>query len=224
MYYIAARTGETVIGGLISVGADSSDYLTTNSQVQSALLSIRPYGGSALDALIEDFQEWVTTDNDVVRGSDPLAACRNRYAILISDGEGDNLYRSIGCETPGSVCPYDRASNTVSELCAYNGTECTGVLDGFYTVGFSVSSPAGAAFLDDLASRGGTRASLRAENVDELLNSLSDVLDMAASGTTTRTTTAYLSSSSTFMGTAAAAEYEFTSGFRVGNTRVPWTG
>jgi len=220
----AARAGETILGGLVSVGSDSSDYLTTNAQVQSALLSIRPYGGSSLDALVQDFEEWVTTDNDVSRGSDPLAACRDRYAILVSDGQGDNIYQRMGCNSRGHVCPYDLASTTVRRMCAYNGSECTGVIDGFYTVGFSVSGASDRAWLDDLASVGGTVSSYSAESADDLLRALSSVLDRAATGTTTRTTTAYINNGSTYTGSGAAAEYEFTSGFRVGTTRTPWTG
>jgi YHS domain-containing protein len=47
----AAGSGETILGGLISVGADSADYRVTNAQIQSTLLALRPYGGSTIDAL-----------------------------------------------------------------------------------------------------------------------------------------------------------------------------
>jgi len=219
----AAGSGEAILGGLISVGADSADYRVTNAEIQSTLLALRPYGGSTIDALLGDFQVWLEQDDDVRSGSDPLAACRSRYAILISDGEGDDLYRRFGCEASGSVCPYDRSSETVRELCAYNGTECTGLLDGFYAVSYASSSPAGRSFMNDLASVGGTGSAYEASNTAALLDSLSAALDRSATGTTTRTTTAYIGTSRVYRPGASTVgeQYEFTSGFRIGS---PWTG
>lgn len=219
----AASAGETILGGLISVGADSADYRVTNAQIQSTLLTLRPYGGSTIDALIGDFQEWVEQDDDVRSGSDPLAACRSRYAILISDGEGDNFYRRIGCESPGSICPYRRSSETVRELCAYDGTECTGLIDGFFAVSYASASAEGRAFMSDLASVGGTGSAYEASNTAALLESLSVALDRTATGTTTRTVPAYIGTSRVYRSgsTEMGEQYEFTSGFRIG---TPWTG
>lgn len=219
----AAGSGETISGALISVGADSADHRVTNAQIQSTLLELRPYGGSTIDALLGDFQDWIEQDDDVRSGSDPLAACRSRYAILISDGEGDDLYRRIGCEAAGSVCPYDRSTETVRELCAYNGTECTGIIDGFYAVSYASASPEGRSFMNDLASVGGTGTAYEASNTAALLESLSSALDRTATGTTTRTTPAYIGTSRVYRSgsTEMGEQYEFTSGFRIGS---PWTG
>lgn len=219
----AAGSGETISGALISVGADSADHRVTNAQIQSTLLALRPYGGSALDALLGDFQEWLEQDDDIRSGSDPLAACRSRYAILISDGEGDDLYRRIGCGAPGSVCPYDRSSETVRDLCSYDGTQCTGLLDGFFAVSYSSATPAGRSFMNDLAAVGGTGSAYEAANTGALLESLSVALDRAATGTTTRTVPAYVGTSRVYRAgsTEMGEQYEFTSGFRIG---TPWTG
>lgn len=221
----AASATEFIPGGLISVGTDATNHLITNAQVQDSLLSVRPYGGSAVDAMLQDFSEWLVSDPDVANGSDPLAACRDRFAILISDGDFDNLYRTIGCGSPGYVCPYRRPTETVADLCAWNGSQCTGPLDGLYTVGYSVSSAAGLANLNDLASVGGTGSSYTAESTADLLDRLGRVLDRAATGTTTRTVPAYASGSSIFTGSGVPQQqYEFTTGFRIGSTRTPWTG
>ena len=218
----AALPGESIVGGLISVGADSTDYITANDQVQSTLLAIRPYGGSSLDALLEDFSEWIQTDSDVIVGSDPLAACREKYAILISDGEADDFYRRIGCDTPGYTCPYRRAIDTAADLCRWDGLKCAGALDGLFTVSYTVSDPLARASMDTIAAAGGTGSSYLADNTAALLSSLSIVLDRAALGTTTRTTAAFISSRSGL--SALGQQYEFTSGFHVGHTGVPWSG
>lgn len=219
----AAGSGETISGALISVGADSADHRVTNSQIQSTLLALRPYGGSTIDALLGDFQEWLEQDDDVRSGSDPLAACRSRYAILISDGEGDDLYRRIGCGAPGMTCPYSHSSETVRDLCSYDGTQCTGLLDGFFAVSYASASAEGRAFMNDLAAVGGTGTAYEAANTSALLESLSIALDRAATGTTTRTVPAYVGTSRVYRAGSAemGEQYEFTSGFRIG---TPWTG
>lgn len=219
----AAVASETILGGLVSVGADSADYRLTNAQVQSTLLSLRPYGGSTIDALVQDFQEWVEQDDDVRSGSDPLAACRSRYAILISDGEGDDLYRRIGCGSAGSICPYQYASDTVRALCAYDGSQCSGVIDGFFAVSYASASPTGRAYMNDLALVGGTGTAYEASNTGALLASLSIALDRTATGTTTRTRPAYVGTGRVYQAgsTEMGEQYEFTSGFMIG---TPWTG
>ena len=222
----APRTGETIPGGLISVGKDSADHLVTNTQVQSSLLNIRPYGGSPIDAMLSDLYEWAENDEDIAVGSDPLAACRSRYAILISDGEGDDFYRRIGCEARGSVCPYPREVDTVRALCQFDGERCQGLLDGLYAVGYSVSSAVGLANMNQIAVAGGTRTAYTADDALSLISSLSRVLDNAATGATSRTTPAYAKSETAFSRTSTdrGQQYEFTSGFRVGNSTRPWVG
>ena len=152
----------------------------TNALVQSSLLAVRPYGGSPIDALLQDYELWANTDEDIAAGSDPYAACRSKYAVLISDGEGDDFYRRIGCEAPGSVCPYDREVETVRRLCQFDGERCRGLIDGLYTVGYSVSSAAGLANMNSLAVAGGTGTAYTADSTLELIASLSRVLDRAA--------------------------------------------
>jgi len=222
----APKGSEVIPGGLISVGNDSADHLITNSQTQSSLLSIRPYGGSPIDALLQDFELWAETDEDIASGSDPLAACRSRYAILISDGEGDTFYRRIGCETPGSVCPYDREVETVRRLCQFDGTRCQGLIEGLYAVGYSVSSAVGLANMNQIAVAGGTGSAYSADDALELIASLSEVLDRSATGATTRTTPAYAQSEQMYTATSSdpGQQYEFTSGFIVGNSSRPWRG
>lgn len=222
----AASRSESIPGGLISVGADSADHLVTNALVQSSLLAVRPYGGSPIDALLQDYELWVNTDEDIAAGSDPYAACRSKYAVIISDGEGDDFYRRIGCETPGSVCPYDREVETVRRLCQFDGDRCRGLIDGLYAVGYAVSSPTGLANMNSIAEAGGTGSAYTADSALELIASLSRVLDRAATGITTRTTPAYAKGegASISSSTDPGQQYEFTSGFQVGTGTRPWVG
>ena len=232
--------GDTFGGRLISVGADATTaaHRLVNTEIQNAILATRPFNGSAIDALLDDFREYLLTNPDVApptsaAGSgDRYAACRPRYAILISEGEIDTLYRSMGCGSPGYRCPYPLPSDTAQSLCQWNGTECAGPVDGLFVVGYDVANATAASLLNDIAMRGGTGSAYRATDTATLLASLSSVLDRAAPGTTTRTTPAYVSSASLFSeSTLPQQQYNFTSGFRVGATpasgvgaATPWSG
>jgi len=233
----AFQSGDTWDGYLVSVGSDDvvDSHRLANQRIQETLLRTRPFGGSAMDALLDDFREYLDNDPDVAPfaggAGDPLAACRERYGILISEGEIDTLYRSMGCDTPGYSCPYPLPTQTAASLCQWDGTSCTGVLDGLFVVGYDVANPAAASLLNDIASEGGTGSAYSAENQGALLASLAAALDRAAVGTTTRTTPAYASSSALFTGgaTALQQQYQVTSGFNVGETDasgtpVPWSG
>lgn len=228
----AFQSGDTWDGYLVSVGSDAvvDSHRLANQRIQETLLRTRPFGGSAMDALLDDFREYLNNDPDVAPfaggAGDPLAACRERYGILISEGEIDTLYRSMGCNTPGYSCPYPLPTQTAAALCQWDGSACTGVLDGLFVVGYDVANAAAASLLNDIASEGGTGTAYNAENQASLLASLAAALDRAAIGTTTRTTPAYAASSSLFTGGALALQqqYQVTSGFNVGEDGDPWSG
>jgi type IV pilus assembly protein PilY1 len=231
----AFQTGDTWDGYLVSVGSDAivDSHRLANQRIQETLLRTRPFGGSAMDALLDDFREYLANDPDVAPfaggAGDPLQACRERYGILISEGEIDTLYRSMGCDTPGYSCPYPLPTQTAAALCQWDGTSCTGVLDGLFVVGYDVANAAAASLLDDIASEGGTGTAYNAESQAALLASLAAALDRAAVGTTTRTTPAYAASASLFTGGPVQQQFQVTSGFNVGEedssgTPVPWSG
>lgn len=228
----AFQTGDTFDGYLVSVGSDAvaNGHRLINQEIQETLLETRPFGGSAMDALLDDFREYLENDPDVAPFSgttgDPLAACRQRYAILISEGEIDTLYRSMGCDTPGYSCPYPLPTQTANDLCQWDGTQCTGAIDGLFVVGYDVANASAESLLDDIASEGGTTSAYQATDQASLLASLSAALDRAATGTTTRTTPAYATAASLYApdSTAIQQQYQLTSGFRVGTDGAPWSG
>lgn len=220
-------------GSLISVGTDTDNHRVINQLVQNAMLAARPFGATPTAALLDDFLYYLQTDPDVAASTmstsgDPYASCRERYAILITDGEPSDPYRAMGCAGAGYTCPYRVPGDIANDLCQWNGSECTGLVDGLYVVGYEVNNPASAVLLNDIASRGGTGTAYVADaNAPyALLASLSHVLDDVATGTTTRTTPAFAEGSALFSTGASAPQqrYQLTSGFLVGRDGAPWTG
>ncbi len=220
-----ARNESASMGRLVSVGLESDDHRVINQSVQSTLLGIRPYGATPISSLLEDFRYYATNHPDMT-SSDPYAACRDRYVLLLTDGRPDAEFRDarFNCDAVGG-CPYDRATTIASDLCRYNPItgSCAGVVDGVFVVAFDVSDASAIAELDDIAARGGTGAALLASDRTELLRRIGDALDRAAPGTTTRTRPAFIAGGSTFT-TGNAVQHEFNAGFRVGDSDTPWTG
>lgn len=66
---------------------------TVNRDIQEALLVTRPYGSTPIAAALDDL--YYHFDEDL---TDVFGACRNRYAILITDGRPDADYRNAGCD------------------------------------------------------------------------------------------------------------------------------
>jgi type IV pilus assembly protein PilY1 len=60
--------------------------------IQRALLKTRPYGGTPIAASLDDL--YYHLKHDV---SDSFGSCRNRFALLMTDGYPDDDYRSFGC-------------------------------------------------------------------------------------------------------------------------------
>ena len=221
-----ARNPNSPAGALISVGAETDDHRTINQRIQNQLLASRPYGSTQTAALLDDFRYYLGNHPDVAQGSDPYASCRDRYAILITDGQPTDDFRGsrFNCDAVGG-CPYQLPASIAGELCQFSSssTACTGTLDGLFVVGFSVDDPAAVVTLNDIADAGGTGAALLAANRTELINRLAEVLDRAAPGTTTRSRPAFVTSGNTFS-SDATSQYELNAGFRMGESGAPWTG
>jgi type IV pilus assembly protein PilY1 len=221
-----ARNASATMGRLVSVGGPL-DRTTVNQSIQSTLLNTRPYGATPTSSLLFDLQHYLRTHPDVT-SADPYAACRDRFVLLLTDGQPDAEFRDarFNCDAMpgGSGCPYPRADTISSDLCRLDpvsGT-CQGVVDGVFVVAFDVSDPGALASLNAIASRGGTREALLATNRTELLRRISEALDRAAPGTTTRTRPAFVTGGATFSG--VASQLEFNAGFLVGNATTPWSG
>lgn len=254
------RSGAETFGGqLISVGLDSADIHVTNAAIQSSLTSARPFGSTPTGAMLDDLRYYLTNHPDVARiasaggAGDPYQACRRRYAILITDGESSDPFRSaLHCDVgSGSVCPYELPADIAGDLCRFDGTNCTGLLNGLFVVAFATSAgtpgaacttdatcPSGSACisgrcrtitpeLNQIALRGGTTQAILAIDRATLMAGLTRALDQAQPGTTTRTAPSFTLSQATYaagsLGTSSAPQEQLQmgSGFHVSN---PTTG
>lgn len=220
-----ARNENAPMGALVSVGTEQDDHRAINQSIQNVLLGIRPYGATPTSSLLHDFRYYVQNHPDMT-SADPLAECRDRFALLLTDGQPDPEFRDarFDCEAVGG-CPYERATTIASDLCRYDpvAERCTGAIDGLFVVAFDVEDEGAIAALNEIAALGGTREVLLASNREELLRRIGQVLDRAAPGTTTRTRPSFVTGGGAFTG-GAVAQLEFNSGFRVGDEDTPWTG
>lgn len=230
-----ARNESAPGGALISVGGPLTDPRLVNQRIQTQLRDVRPFGGTPTSALLFDFQTYLRTHPDVTT-DDPLAECRDRFAILLTDGQPDEDFRDdrYNCDGPGGICPYPLSRDIADELCQLNaGGDCAGDIDGLFVVAFDVNDAAALAELDLIADLGGTTAALRANDRQELMSRIGMALDAAAPGNTTRSRPAFVTGSSTFTSGNAPTQFEFNAGFRVGqrddpstpsDETAPWTG
>lgn len=241
--------GGELPGNLISVG-DPLDYATVNARVQASLLAMTPTGRTPIAGMLEDLEYYYANHPDVmpvaVAGGpgDEYAACRDRWAILITDGEPNWDMRdadsgSGNCATAGMnpltgtpyQCPYRLPQDTAAVLCNMSGGVCEGAHRGLFVIGFNV--PGGAiATMNAMADMGGTGDIVRgitggtdgamfADDAATLASTLASILDAAASSSTSRTIPAFAQVG----GAASTAQYQFTTGFRPSEVAgEPWTG
>lgn len=213
-------------GALIPVATDEATLNVSNQAIQNQLISARPFGGTPTAALLHDFQYYMNNHPSVTT-DDPFSSCRPTYAILLTDGQPDEDFRDrrFDCDA-GGTCPYALASSYARNLCQYSSSsgDCSGDVDGLFVVAFDVSDPTALAELDNIAALGGTGAALRASDRAELMRRLSDILDRAAPGNTTRSRPAFVSGGSTFTSGGIPNQYEFHAGFRVGDDETAWSG
>ncbi|MEM6961398.1 MAG: PilC/PilY family type IV pilus protein [Myxococcota bacterium] len=205
-----------------------------------SLDAIRPYGGTPIAGLLSDIEYYFTTHNDVRSGftigvdadgdgapdGDPFYECRERYAILTTDGRPGSSMRGdpVFCENStlaGYECPYPLPEDIAANLCAMSGGECTGVLDGLFVVGLNVSETDIRDELDRIALNGGTTQAYFASTAADLRSALDTILSQASRGTTTRTSPAFSRTASP----GSLTQYQFNSGFRIPeNENAPWEG
>jgi len=214
-------------GALIPIPVDETTSAAANQAIQSQLMGVRPFGGTPTAAMLHDLQYYLDNHPSVTT-DDVYSECRPRFAILLTDGQPDEDFRDsrFDCDVSGG-CPYGLSADYARDLCQYStaGGNCTGDLDGLYVVAFDVSDSTALSELDAIAALGGTTSALRAGDRAELMRRLSDILDSAAPGNTTRSRPAFVSSGSTFTTGGVPNQYEFHAGFNVGTEDSPdWNG
>ncbi len=143
-----ARSPAATEGGLVSLNSCSGppnspgcqpwcsqcpgSQASVNQDIQTALLKARPYGGTPIAASLDDLYYHLKHDL-----TDTFGSCRNRFALLMTDGYPDLDYRDFGCDCqqtqdplqphycgddpnasiPGAFhCPYPTPEDVASDL------------------------------------------------------------------------------------------------------------
>ncbi|MFT5355572.1 MAG: type IV pilus assembly protein PilY1, partial [Polyangiales bacterium] len=193
--------------------------------------------------MLSDVADYFVTHPDTRRiasiglTGDPFNSCRNRYAILLTDGQPTSDMRGepYNCDALAQPvgsggCPYETPIVTATRMLA------DGVVDGLYVVGFNVSGdncPAAdaacrttaaetVATLNDLAAAGGTTNAIFADDRGTLIEALTLIMDAAAPGTTTRTVPAFGAAGGA---AGTAGQLQFNTGFNLSTEAgTPWSG
>lgn len=235
-----ARSASAPEGGLVSVGADSTASMTsTNAAIQATILGdaglgknpLRPFGATPTAALVTDLQVFLQTDGDITQKTvdpgpgDPYYGCRNRSAVLITDGfpNGDMRGDPVNCQNLAAPvgatgCPYEEVADTVSAMIA------AGEVDKFYVIGFALDGDpaqvaAVEALLDDIALVGDTDEAFLVADRAELVTALSTILNEQNRGATSRTAPVVTGL------TPGLIQAEFISGFNASfDASDPWDG
>jgi type IV pilus assembly protein PilY1 len=167
---MGVRSAKATEGGLISIaGAGCAtppcDIYQTNAAIQKSLLSTRTFGGTPIAASLDDL--YYHFKSDFV---DPYGTCRDRYAILITDGLPEDDYRNFptpGCDCerfrncpPGTVladmkCPYPEADKAALNLIHGRPGE-VGQMKQLFVVGMSINDTKAQQLLNTVASSGGS--------------------------------------------------------------------
>ncbi|AKT39381.1 PilC/PilY family type IV pilus protein [Chondromyces crocatus] len=132
--------------------ASLNDVRATNERIQQALLTLRPYGATPLAGMLADARVYLTEDGSDWNGrplgpkDDPCIAGRDKFIVLLSDGEPNMDLRdpnpakdcssSPGPGPDGDGCPYRRPWNIAEDL--YDNHQIR-----TFTIGYSLSAAAG---------------------------------------------------------------------------------
>lgn len=222
-----ARGPNAPTGGMIAVGDDGADIAIANENVQKSLLAVRPFGGTPTAAILDDLRYYLEKDDSVKSGSDKYFRCRDRYAVLITDGAPDKLFRDsrFQCqntnrnpECPGNecLCPYETEMDIAGDMHGKN------LLKELVVIGLDVDADTGA-ILDGISQRGGGKGAIKASQPSQLQAELSKLLTSLSSDAATRSSPQIVHNG--LPPFAGGKQYEITAGFRLpGFPEMPWDG
>lgn len=216
-------------GSLISVGVsdDSAAVEEVNTRIQESLLAVRPYGGTPIAGMLDDLRHYLKNDSDVKRGQDPYYACRDRFAILLTDGAPDALYRGgkFRCEEAidpacegDDCCPYDRDEEIARKIVAVDDT-----LEKLWVVAFNVNDATAMEKLNRIAQAGSEMDALDAASPNELRAKLTELMNVAQPNATSRSVPVRMNTGRPVV--LGGKHFEIMAGFRVGQyADEPWAG
>lgn len=235
-----ARAEGTEPGALISVGAsdEAEAVASVNKRIQDSLTGykkadgstapgIRPYGGTPTAAMLDDLQHYFENHVDVKLGSDNYFACRDRYALLLTDGAPDRLFRddgrfncqsAVGCPGGACQCPYDKEEEIAKRLIDKK------LLKELWVVAFNVSDAAAMQKLN-LIARNGSGDKLdafRADTPADLRKEIDKLMNVAQTATSRSVPVVVNTGRALVLG---GKQYEIVAGLAVSPTDdVPWEG
>lgn len=230
-----AREKGSLPGSLVSVGHSNDESTATlngiNDTIQSSLLKVRPFGGTPIAGMLDDLRYYMNNDLDVMQGllGDKYYQCRKRYAILLTDGAPDLLFRNdprFKCNNesddtkcgPDKVCqcPYDTEENIVLKLKAQN-------LHKLWVVAFNVADATALLALDKIALAGSEEKALRAPTATALRTELDRLMSLASPEATSRSVPVVTNTGRPMM--LGGSQFEISAGFQVGQADdEPWQG
>lgn len=133
-----------------------------------------------------------------------------------------------------SWCPYDLPRDIAAALCEPDASgTCSedADLDGLFVIGLNVPDEAAPpssgtctsvrCTLNEIAARGGTERAYFADDLESLRDAIAAVLNVAAPGTTSRTTPAFAASALT---ASTPTMSQFATGFQIDDPGEPWSG
>jgi len=235
---LGVRGPGTHAGALVSVSAsdDGSAVRATNDAVQNGLLNVRPYGGTPIAAALDDLNYWVENSPDVKSplqgGLDPFAECRPKFAVLLTDGAPDTMFRDTrySCQTYTGACQYDDATDT--DCCPYD-TEANIAarlrsdpkkkFTSLYVVAFNVTDPSAISTLETIALAGGETLK-QAQTAAELRSQLGSIFTATQPKATSRTVPVTVDGTGDYY-IPGTKSFEIRAGFRPNQLpEDPWDG
>jgi type IV pilus assembly protein PilY1 len=174
-------------GALISIPASDAvdDVLAANGRIQDSLTRVRPFGGTPIAGMLDDLRYYLENNRNINSAGDLLYECRQRKAILITDGAPDAMFRdtrfNCGIEetygrqasctapnthpnaafpSPGCSCPYQQPSAIAHQLTGGVVTSETQtsahLLQSLIVVAYNVHDPVALDGLETIAASGAT--------------------------------------------------------------------
>jgi type IV pilus assembly protein PilY1 len=224
------RSAAAPEGGLISLDTTGlcttlpCDSVVVSEAIQRKLLATRPYGGTPTASALDDLYTHYKQLND------SMASCRDRYAILITDGYPDDDFREYpnpGCDcialgncpandNVGMECPYPTAADAAYNL--KNGKSDSTTSDPpqikqLFVVGMSIADDKSKAGLNAIASQGGSQEAYFADDPTTLTTTL-DKLFANITKPISRSVPAFA------MG-ETGVQYQVSAGFSISAEKVP---
>ncbi|MET0286233.1 MAG: hypothetical protein ABW352_17270 [Polyangiales bacterium] len=222
-------------GSLISVGLadDQTSVAIVNDSIQNSLLQVRPYAGTPIAAMLDDLRYYLRNDTDI-NSNDPFYQCRDRYAVLLTDGAPDSMFRggSFKCDSTANAtcapspvdgvnscqCPYDTEVSLAGKLISQDK------LKSMWVVAFNVNDTVALAALDNIALAAGTTQAFRSSNLAQLRSNLDTIMSQAEPDSTSRSVPVVLNTGRAIQA-AGGKQFIVSAGFKVAATAdTPWEG